>query len=109
MFSLGKLFGGRDSAKVCAIKRLPEVYAEMAGEAGQCRLKRLRPEIGVFELHFVNADGEKYACQMTACVPGIDLVFAANNRSVLVSSPFTADKLRPVLDLALADSPITLI
>lgn len=106
MFSLGKLFGGRDSAKVCAIKRLPEVYAEMAGEAGQCRLKRLRPEIGVY---FVNADGEKYVCPMTACVTGIDLVFAANNRSVLVSSPFTADKLRPVLDLALADSPITLI
>jgi hypothetical protein len=46
---------------------------------------------------------------MTACVTGIDLVFAANNRSVLVSSPFTADKLRPVLDIAVADSPIPLI
>lgn len=89
MFSLGKLFGGRDSAKVCAIKRLPEVYAEMVGETGQCRLKRLRADVGVFELHFVNADGEKYACQMTACVTGIDLVFAVNNRSVLVFSPFT--------------------
>ncbi|MEW7000677.1 hypothetical protein M8494_04055 [Serratia ureilytica] len=46
---------------------------------------------------------------MTACVTGIDLVFAVNNRSVLVSSPFTADKLRPVLDIAVADSPIPLI
>nr|SAY44225.1 Uncharacterised protein [Serratia marcescens] len=86
-----------------------EVYAEMTGETGQCRLKRLRADIGVFELHSVNADGEKYACQMTACVTGIDLVFAANNRSVLVSSPFTADKLRLVLDIAVADSPIPLI
>ena len=109
MFSLGKLFGGRDSAKVGAIKRLPEVYAEMTGKTGQCRLKGLRADVGVFELHFVNADGEKYACQMTACVTGIDLVFAVNNRSVLVSSPFTADKLRPVLDIAVADSPIPLI
>ncbi|WP_232094222.1 hypothetical protein [Serratia surfactantfaciens] len=81
----------------------------MAVENAQCRLKRLRADIGVFELHFVNADGEKYVCAMTACVTGIDLVFAANNRSVLVPSPFTADKLRPVLDIALADSPIPLI
>lgn len=109
MFSLGKLFSGRDSAKVCAIKRLPEVYAEMVGGTGRCRLKRLRAEVGVFELHFVNAAGERYACQMTACVTGIDLVFAVNNRSVLVSAPFTADKLRSVLDIAVADSPIPLI
>ncbi|EMH4029129.1 Uncharacterised protein [Klebsiella oxytoca] len=102
MFLLGKLFGGKDSAKVRAIKMLPEVYADMVGGAGRCRLKHLRTEIGFFELHFSTAEGEKYVCQMTACVTGIDLVFAANNRSMLVSSPFTAEKLRPVLELALA-------
>ncbi|OKB66261.1 hypothetical protein BHU62_13600 [Serratia marcescens] len=108
MFLLGKLFGGKDNAKVRAIKRLPEVYADMVGEAGGCRLKHLRAEIGVFELHFSNVDGEKYTCQMSACVTGIDLVFATNNRSVLVSSPFTPEKLRPVLELALANSPVPL-
>jgi hypothetical protein len=41
---------------------------------------------------------------MTACVTGIDIVFAANNRSVLVSPPFTPAKLQPVLDIALDDS-----
>ncbi|MGB8665537.1 MAG: hypothetical protein WCD24_12425 [Serratia inhibens] len=104
MFFLGKLFGGRDSAKVSAIKMLPVAYAEMIGEAGHCRLKRLRPEIGVFELHFSTANGQKHACQMTACIAGVDIVFAANNRSVLVSPPFSPDKVRPVLDIALADS-----
>ncbi|HAT2867782.1 TPA: hypothetical protein I8374_002224 [Serratia marcescens] len=109
MFLLGKLFGGRDNAKVRAIKMLPEVYVDMVGEAGRCRLKHLRAEIGFFELHFSGADGEKYACQMTACVTGIDLVFSTHNRSVLVSSPFTAEKLRPVLELAVAHSPIPLV
>lgn len=104
MFSLGKLFGGRDSAKVSAIKMLPTAYDEMTGAAGHCRLKRLRPDIGVFELHFSKENGEKYACQMTACITGIDIVFASNNRTVLVSLPFSPAKLQPVLDIALADS-----
>ncbi|CAI1878861.1 hypothetical protein [Serratia proteamaculans] len=104
MFSLGKLFGGRDSNKVKAIKMLPSAYAEVCGGVGECRLKRLRPEIGVFELHFANEKGDKYVCPMTACITGIDIVFAANNRSVLVSPPFTPSKLQPVLDIALADS-----
>ncbi|MBO1504039.1 hypothetical protein AB6848_12735 [Serratia proteamaculans] len=104
MFLLGKLFGGRDSDKVRAIKMLPSAYAEMSGGAGECRLKRLRPEIGVFELHFSTEKGDKYVCPMTACITGIDIVFAAHNRSVLVSPPFTPTKLQPVLDIALADS-----
>ena len=45
---------------------------------------------------------------MTACITGIDLVFAANNRSVLVSPPFTPAKLKPVLDIALADCEIAM-
>ncbi|CAI0704203.1 hypothetical protein V2T44_20805 [Serratia ficaria] len=108
MFLLGKLFSGKDSAKVRAIKMLPEVYAEMVGEAGRCRLKRLRAEIGMFELHFISESGEKYVCLMTACVTGVDLVFAANNRSVLVSRPFSPEKLRPVFDIALADCTISM-
>lgn len=104
MFLLGKLFGGRDSAKVSAIKMLPAAYAEIFGEAGRCRLKRLHPKLGLFELHFSKANGEKYACQMTACITGVDVVFATNNRSVLVSPPFSVAKLRPVFDIALADS-----
>jgi hypothetical protein len=104
MFSLGKLFGGRDNDKVKAIKMLPSAYAAISGGKGECRLKRLRPDIGVFELHFVNPKGDKIVCPMTACVTGIDIVFAANNRSVLVSPPFTPAKLQPVLDIALADS-----
>lgn len=106
MFALGKLFGSKDSNKVTAIKMLPVAYADRVGEEGHCRLKRLRAEIGVFELHFSNGKNEKYACQMTACITGIDLVFAANNRSVLVSPPFTPAKLKPVLDIALADCEI---
>jgi hypothetical protein len=103
MFSLGKLFGGRESDKVKAIKMLPSAYADIYGEEGECRLKRLRPELGVFELHFADPKGDKYVCPMTACITGIDIVFAANNRSVLVSPPFTPAKLQPVLDIALAD------
>ena len=103
MFSLGKLFGSKDSNKVSAIKMLPAAYAETVGEEGHCRLKRLRADIGVFELHFSNRKNEKYACQMTACITGIDLVFTTNNRSVLVSPPFTPTKLKPVFDIALAD------
>ncbi|WP_346825744.1 hypothetical protein [Serratia inhibens] len=103
MFLLEKLFGGKSSAKVNAIKMLPAAYAEMVGDAGHCQLKRLHPALGVFELHFSTANGEKYACQMTACVAGVDIVFAANNRSVLVSPPFSLAKLRPVFDIALAD------
>ncbi len=103
MFSLGKLFGSKDGNKVSAIKMLPAAYAETVGEEGHCRLKRLRADIGVFELHFSNRKNEKYACQMTACITGIDLVFTTNNRSVLVSPPFTPTKLKPVFDIALAD------
>ncbi|MGO4742799.1 hypothetical protein [Serratia quinivorans] len=103
MFSLGKLFGSKDSNKVSAIKMLPVAYAERVGEEGHCSLKRLRADIGVFELHFSNVKGKKYICQMTACITGVDLVFATNNRSVLVSPPFTPAKLQPVLDIALAD------
>lgn len=106
MFSLGKLFGSKDSNKVSAIKMLPAAYAETVGVEGHCRLKRLRADIGVFELHFSNRKNEKYACQMTACITGIDLVFTTNNRSVLVSPPFTPTKLKPVLDIALADCEI---
>jgi hypothetical protein len=106
MFSLGKLFGSKDCNKVSAIKMLPAAYAETVGEEGHCRLKRLRADIGVFELHFSNRKNEKYACQMTACITGIDLVFTTNNRSVLVSPPFTPTKLKPVLDIALADCEI---
>jgi hypothetical protein len=107
MFSLGKLFGGRDSAKVSAIKMLPEAYANIAAEGNRCRLKRLRPEIGVFELHFTSVSGEKFACQMTACITGVDIVFAANNRSVLISPPFSPAKLRPVFDIALVGRAMT--
>ncbi|CAI1830478.1 Uncharacterised protein [Serratia quinivorans] len=103
MFSLGKLFGGRESDKVKAIKMLPSAYAAISGGEGECRLKRLRPDIGVFELHFTAPKGDKYICPMTACITGIDIVFAANNRSVLVSPPFTPAKLQPVLEIALAD------
>lgn len=103
MFSLGKLFGGRDSEKVKAIKMLPSAYADVYGEKGECRLKRLRPDIGVFELHFATEKGDKYICPMTACITGIDIVFAANNRSVLVSPPITPAKLQPALEIALAD------
>lgn len=108
MFSLGKLFGSKDGNKVIAIKMLPVAYADRVGEEGHCRVKRLRADIGVFELHFSNDKGEKYACHMTACITGIDLVFAANNRSVLVSPPFTPAKLKPVLDIALADCEIAM-
>ncbi|CAI0703146.1 hypothetical protein [Serratia entomophila] len=107
MFLLGKLFGGRNSEKVRAIKMLPEAYAEMVGGSGRCRLKHLRPEIGFFELHFTSDSGEKHICQMTACVTGLDVVFAANNRSVLISPPFSPAKLRPVFDIALVGCTMT--
>ncbi|HEJ9094573.1 TPA: hypothetical protein ACOQZT_001641 [Serratia odorifera] len=108
MFSLSKLFAGKDCARTKAIKMLPQAYAEMVGDAGQCRVKHLRPSIGVFELHFSSASGVSHVCQMTACVTGVDLVFATNNRNVLVSPPFTPAKLRPVFAIALAGSEIAL-
>lgn len=108
MFSLSKLFASKDCTRIKAIKMLPQAYAEIVGDAGQCKIKRLRPSIGVFELHFSSDSGVSHVCHMTVCITGIDLVFAANNRNVLVSPPLTPAKLRPVFAIALADSEIAL-
>lgn len=100
MLSLFKPLKTKDKKRLGAINALPDAFATFTGNAGTSKIKRTNTSLGSFELHFFYR-GKNSIVPMTACNTGEAIVFSVGNYSVVISEPFTAETLQPVIKMAL--------